>query len=150
MTDVLSRNVDVADSLWHFHTPLTGRCTDDKIIEQHRSIDRTFFDRIEMKHIGLHTLAQCFHIHRCRPCALSRPIRLLQAQGLLGEIGQGNFDQLVVRLCSHTIPCGRDDANQSTLGFRLWIKQGQQHPVARLGGFIFFQAQLHQLPIFHG
>ena len=90
---VLAGHVDVARFGRHGEAPLSGRCADDEIVQQHAAVDHAFLHRVEVEHIRLHALTERLDLQRDGPVRLAQPPRLLEAGGLLREIAQRHLDE---------------------------------------------------------
>ena len=84
-TDVLASHVDVTDVRRHRNFPLSGRRTDDEIVDQHAAIRRARLERVEVKDVRLDALAECLDLQPDLPCAFTQTECLLQSGGFLGE-----------------------------------------------------------------
>ena len=144
--DVLPHDVDVAGGRRHFDPPFTRRRADDKIVEQHAAVDDALFERIEVKDVGLHALAERLDAHLGRPVRLAQAPRLLEPGGLPREIAQRHLDE-TVGLCRHEPVAGcRHRTDIPAHGLGAGEAQRRQPPVARCGGLVFLEAELEQLP----
>ena len=142
-------DVDVAYACGYGNFPLGGGRADDEVIDQDTAVSRASLERVEMKHVSLHALAQGLDSEIDLPQAVTQPECLLQTGGFLWEKSDRDLSHTVGFPSDQSEASRRDSPEITTPRFHTREAECLEFPRACFRSFVLFQSHADELSVHH-